>query len=423
MGTQTVAGITGATESLSSLVYTSRAMVPFDAHGLDALVRDAQRRNRSEKITGLVVFDRGRFLQWLEGPPEGVDRIAASIRRDPRHNEIRIVAERPVGRRIFTDWDMRLALREGGMDAPPQGAFTPASEVLDCLMERPEAAPALLPKLAPLRTMALDRGRAGAANGALDPEAVRRFVERAVFPRLAEIWRPGLRPEWRFRVTDKRAAELARSLIAPAGTTDPAEAGLGHGRSLGALVMLLERCAAALGDLWHRGACGDAELTLALARMQMILRRALSERPAAEPAGGLPGQVVVAHMPGDPHFIGALMKAEILRQHGWAVETLLPGDGAGLAASLASREPDAVILSTSRVVRRRQALAEIAAQVARIRRVLARPGIPVIVGGRTFRDIDGAWKAVGADGCCRSIAGAAEAVSTALRRAGVEATR
>ncbi|WP_343896317.1 BLUF domain-containing protein, partial [Craurococcus roseus] len=103
--------------ALCNLVYRSRAVAPLGPAELGGLVAAAQARNRAESVTGVVVYDDGRFLQWLEGPAEGVGRVAASVSADARHADVEILHEEPAhGGRRFGGWDMRLAARPGAAD-------------------------------------------------------------------------------------------------------------------------------------------------------------------------------------------------------------------------------------------------------------------------------------------------------------------
>uniref|UniRef100_UPI0013DAEED6 BLUF domain-containing protein n=1 Tax=Stenotrophomonas maltophilia TaxID=40324 RepID=UPI0013DAEED6 len=64
---------------LMQLVYRSLAVEPPSARALQRILEVARRRNATEGLTGLLVHDQGCFVQWLEGPPEGLDRVWESI--------------------------------------------------------------------------------------------------------------------------------------------------------------------------------------------------------------------------------------------------------------------------------------------------------------------------------------------------------
>ncbi len=97
-----------AGSTIGCLTYQSRAAtLPSEAE-LDALVAKARVRNHSVGVTGMLLYERGRFLQTLEGPTEGLDQIWNSIRRDDRHADIEVLTKHLVAARLFSDWDLLL---------------------------------------------------------------------------------------------------------------------------------------------------------------------------------------------------------------------------------------------------------------------------------------------------------------------------
>jgi len=89
---------------LCSVVYRSRAVSALSDFDLYRLVQTAQARNETESITGLMLYDDGRFYQWLEGPVDNVARIMRLIRTDRRHTDIEILSDKPTASRQFGDW-------------------------------------------------------------------------------------------------------------------------------------------------------------------------------------------------------------------------------------------------------------------------------------------------------------------------------
>jgi methanogenic corrinoid protein MtbC1 len=110
----------------ASLTYRSEAAVAPSPPELHSLVAAARSRNQSFGITGMLLYDGGRFLQTLEGPPAAVDRIWSSIQRDPRHGGIEVLSHHMVPARLFSGWDMQLYYRRGGRRTqPPSDAKEP----------------------------------------------------------------------------------------------------------------------------------------------------------------------------------------------------------------------------------------------------------------------------------------------------------
>ena len=94
---------------LQRLIYASRWSDPTRQdmeQVIGEIVEASSRNNRLCRVSGLLLFHRGWFLQVLEGPLEAVDDTFDRIRRDPRHTDIRTVADLPIAARAFGDWTM-----------------------------------------------------------------------------------------------------------------------------------------------------------------------------------------------------------------------------------------------------------------------------------------------------------------------------
>ena len=97
---------------IGCLTYQSRAVSRPSESDLGQLVAQARERNRRLGVTGMLLYENGRFLQTLEGPPTGLSAVWASIRRDERHRDIEVLTEHMVSSRLFSDWDLLLYSRE-----------------------------------------------------------------------------------------------------------------------------------------------------------------------------------------------------------------------------------------------------------------------------------------------------------------------
>jgi len=64
------------------------------------------RNNLRDKITGLLVYDRGRFFQVLEGSFENVNSCYKRIGTDSRHDRLEVLIDQPVAIRTFGRWAM-----------------------------------------------------------------------------------------------------------------------------------------------------------------------------------------------------------------------------------------------------------------------------------------------------------------------------
>lgn len=110
-------GPQSAAEWVTCLTYRSVATATPRLSDIDLLASKARARNRSLDVTGMLLFEKGRFLQTLEGPPMAVAQLWSSIRRDPRHNHIEVMSEHLSASRLFSDWNLLL---DGRFDDLPR---------------------------------------------------------------------------------------------------------------------------------------------------------------------------------------------------------------------------------------------------------------------------------------------------------------
>jgi hypothetical protein len=88
------------------LIYSSAATGEMGRGDLEQMLEESRLRNAKQDITGVLVFVDGVFLQVLEGARDDVEDLMESIRRDPRHRDIKVFHEEEVDRRAFPTWRM-----------------------------------------------------------------------------------------------------------------------------------------------------------------------------------------------------------------------------------------------------------------------------------------------------------------------------
>ncbi|KWV91645.1 BLUF domain-containing protein [Erythrobacter sp. YT30] len=96
----------GPTDWTSSLTYQSRATVRPTAADLRELSLKAQARNHTLGVTGMLLYENGRYFQTLEGPPAKLQQVWSSIRSDERHTDIEVLSEHLIPARLFGAWDL-----------------------------------------------------------------------------------------------------------------------------------------------------------------------------------------------------------------------------------------------------------------------------------------------------------------------------
>lgn len=92
---------------LHALVYSSQVAPGLTLSQIDDLARDAAEHNRIGGVTGVLLTDGKRFLQYLEGPEDGVAVAYARICNATSHSGIVELARSLGAPRRFPYWSMR----------------------------------------------------------------------------------------------------------------------------------------------------------------------------------------------------------------------------------------------------------------------------------------------------------------------------
>ncbi|GAB3053948.1 BLUF domain-containing protein [Stenotrophomonas tumulicola] len=117
---------------LRAIAYVSRARPELQPAELDALLADATAFNRMAGVTGVLMFDGERFLQYLEGPADGLESVFARVLNARRHEGVQQLASGPLPARWFPRWTManrriEASLLSDIIDAPWQGFEGPST--------------------------------------------------------------------------------------------------------------------------------------------------------------------------------------------------------------------------------------------------------------------------------------------------------
>ncbi len=118
------------------------------------------------------------------------------------------------------------------------------------------------------------------------------------------------------------------------------------GRCLEDRLGFLEAVAVALGDDWCDDQRSFIDVTIAIGRLQIILRRLVeAHRTRWVPVDA--GMVIFAVPPGEAHQFGQTLLEEVFRARGWATRLITPSTTSELIAAIASNRADIVCLSWS----------------------------------------------------------------------------
>jgi hypothetical protein len=105
-------------------MFTSQAAVEVtDQLLLDILV-NADRRNRTRGISGLLLYSQNRFMQLIEArQQETVDALFAKIEQDARHTNVEVLLRQACSEFHMAAWAMGFSMKSKETSAIPKHAF------------------------------------------------------------------------------------------------------------------------------------------------------------------------------------------------------------------------------------------------------------------------------------------------------------
>jgi len=100
------------------LIYVSQSVKPTSRKELEGIIDISRKFNRSNGITGCLLYQDGYYMQMLEGEREILFSLMEKIKANPLHRGVRLVIEGPTNRRFFMDWGMVLRDLSPLQDSP-----------------------------------------------------------------------------------------------------------------------------------------------------------------------------------------------------------------------------------------------------------------------------------------------------------------
>jgi len=97
---------------LRAIAYVSEADQPWELAEVESMVERAAAFNVQAGVTGILFFDGQRYLQYFEGPEDGVSVAYQRIQSSLLHSNVMELARGPVGRRLVPYWSMRWLLAD-----------------------------------------------------------------------------------------------------------------------------------------------------------------------------------------------------------------------------------------------------------------------------------------------------------------------
>jgi hypothetical protein len=97
---------------LKSLVYVSSATRELSYNEVDHLLKHARERNKQRRITGVLMYIAGTFMQHLEGEAEQLALTYDIIKADPLHTGLIQLLYHSINSRDFEEWTMAYCTKE-----------------------------------------------------------------------------------------------------------------------------------------------------------------------------------------------------------------------------------------------------------------------------------------------------------------------
>jgi hypothetical protein len=136
--------------TLRRAIYTSKATKQFSKRDLLDLLHDSRAFNNIDNISGVLIHSEGLFLQVIEGESEDIEYLLTRLKKDPRHNEMKLILDSCVNSRFFSNWTMACAdfdKQELSLIPGIRTDFSDPKVIEDLINRLPEVATFLLENL------------------------------------------------------------------------------------------------------------------------------------------------------------------------------------------------------------------------------------------------------------------------------------
>ena len=91
---------------LQFVSYMSNQASVLDEKDIEDLLFQVREKNKRLAITGLLLLIQGKFIQYIEGPRNEIEKVYKKIENDPRHNDLLLLDKGELEERQFSDWSM-----------------------------------------------------------------------------------------------------------------------------------------------------------------------------------------------------------------------------------------------------------------------------------------------------------------------------
>ena len=97
--------------SIQQVLYISRAAPDVAESDVQQILAVSKRNNWRLDITGCLLFSGRHFVQTLEGKAEELRPLLVRLKADPRHQDVLVLLDHTVQRRLYGSWSMAYLYR------------------------------------------------------------------------------------------------------------------------------------------------------------------------------------------------------------------------------------------------------------------------------------------------------------------------
>ena len=91
---------------LSQLVYVSTRKANCNDLEIEKILASCKKNNPSMEATGVLLYSKDKFIQYLEGDSKELLSLYDKIKQDARHEKVRMISYVPIKEKAFTSWHM-----------------------------------------------------------------------------------------------------------------------------------------------------------------------------------------------------------------------------------------------------------------------------------------------------------------------------
>ncbi|WP_093367483.1 BLUF domain-containing protein [Psychroflexus sediminis] len=92
--------------SLKFVSYMSSQSRIMSQESIEEFLFQVREKNKHLAITGILLLIQGKFVQYIEGPAEEIDKVYQSISKDKRHTDMILLDSGDLNERQFKNWSM-----------------------------------------------------------------------------------------------------------------------------------------------------------------------------------------------------------------------------------------------------------------------------------------------------------------------------